>query len=405
MPEVTREPDMQRFQFLIGLLVIVVLGGQSPAPASHEGVGTKARAGLPSLQVVPLSHLAGSTRPAVRLRLDNGRLYTFALELGLAVAVIDASVAQATGLPFKASPDQPASGTLQTRAEFETGGPKLGADELHVGDFGPLRKEHPDLDGLFGSGALRGTTFRVDLGRKTLTIARTAAARDALLPRSGPVVPLIFHQGSLGVSAVVDGKAVPFKFNTGAMESTVGSWDLTGKDPKPRRQLSFNLVPGIDGRFLRLDALQVGAAKWSDPVLMTFAGANLPEALRKDQLGMDFLARFRTTIDLPAMRALFEPDPLFRGDPLCWVGIGTNLASRDGQLVVASVASPSPAAEAGVRDGDLVLAIDGNPVAQLAADRAQRMIIKPVGRSVELTIRKPGESRPTTVRCKSRHLL
>jgi len=73
------------------------------------------------------------------------------------------------------------------------------------------------------------------------------------------------------------------------------------------------------------------------------------------------------------------------------------LAGRRRGVEVIEVVPDGPAARAGVRPEDLVLAVDGEPVAGVD-DLHRLMTAERIGREVELTVARGGEARTLTVR-------
>lgn len=71
-------------------------------------------------------------------------------------------------------------------------------------------------------------------------------------------------------------------------------------------------------------------------------------------------------------------------------GIGVWLDVKDGDLVVLSVLPNSPALEVGLRPGDVIEAIDGEPVAKMTTDEAVARIKGKTGTDVDLTIERGG---------------
>ncbi|HET7203930.1 MAG TPA: S41 family peptidase [Steroidobacteraceae bacterium] len=75
-------------------------------------------------------------------------------------------------------------------------------------------------------------------------------------------------------------------------------------------------------------------------------------------------------------------------------GVGIEVSADDGRVVVVTPIEGSPAARAGVRAGDVVLAVDGQPV---TADRLEETIGRMrgrVGTQVRLAVGRAGESEP-----------
>jgi C-terminal processing protease CtpA/Prc len=96
--------------------------------------------------------------------------------------------------------------------------------------------------------------------------------------------------------------------------------------------------------------------------------------------------------------AFFTPDAFAqfirrtRGDD--FVGVGIVIEERGGRVVINEVLENSPASEAGLRGGDVILAVDGMPTAGLPLDQVSQMIRGAEGTAVNLQIERsvPGTS-------------
>lgn len=78
-------------------------------------------------------------------------------------------------------------------------------------------------------------------------------------------------------------------------------------------------------------------------------------------------------------------------------GIGAYVEMRGGQLIIVSPLANTPAERAGLRAGDVVVAIDDEPVDGLSLTEAITRIRGPRGTTVRLTVIHPGESAPVTL--------
>ncbi len=83
-----------------------------------------------------------------------------------------------------------------------------------------------------------------------------------------------------------------------------------------------------------------------------------------------------------------------RGD-VQYGGIGARM--KGPELVVTEVFEGSPAEQAGLRAGDVVLLVDGRQVSGLGVDEAVSLIRGPAGSRVELTVQRRGEPAPLTL--------
>lgn len=84
-----------------------------------------------------------------------------------------------------------------------------------------------------------------------------------------------------------------------------------------------------------------------------------------------------------------------RGDD--FVGVGIVIEDRSGETVITQVLEDSPASEAGLRGGDVILAVDGVSTAGLSLEQISQMIRGTEGTDVVLTIRRPGQAEPLAV--------
>jgi carboxyl-terminal processing protease len=75
-----------------------------------------------------------------------------------------------------------------------------------------------------------------------------------------------------------------------------------------------------------------------------------------------------------------------------YTGVGITL-DRGEALKVASVAEDSPAREAGVRSGDVLVAVDGENVEERDSSEVAKMVRGPEGSTVKITVRRDGDER------------
>jgi carboxyl-terminal processing protease len=78
-------------------------------------------------------------------------------------------------------------------------------------------------------------------------------------------------------------------------------------------------------------------------------------------------------------------------------GIGVYIEPTEAGLTIVSPMFGSPAAEAGLRSGDILLAADDQPLADLTAEEAGQYVRGPEGTTVKLTIQRPGDPEPFVV--------
>ena len=121
-------------------------------------------------------------------------------------------------------------------------------------------------------------------------------------------------------------------------------------------------------------------------------------------LGSDILRQFEITFDLKHDKVFLQRDENYQPDPYRYVTIGIQIAKdpRNGMQVM-SVWKDSPAAEAGVRPGDRLEAVNGQPIEPLTLAQVSSKFHAEEGTAVRLTIERNSE--PSTVTVQTRHLL
>lgn len=78
-------------------------------------------------------------------------------------------------------------------------------------------------------------------------------------------------------------------------------------------------------------------------------------------------------------------------------GIGIEISAENGRLVVVSPIEDTPADKAGLKSGDTILEIDGEPTIELGLNDAVKKIRGPLGSKVTLTILHKGAQQPVDV--------
>lgn len=80
-----------------------------------------------------------------------------------------------------------------------------------------------------------------------------------------------------------------------------------------------------------------------------------------------------------------------------FVGVGIIIEDRAGQAVITEVLEDSPAAETGLRGGDVILSVDGISTAGLPLEQVSQMIRGSEGTSVVLRLQRQGQAEPIAV--------
>ncbi|GHD15434.1 carboxyl-terminal protease [Halioglobus japonicus] len=80
-----------------------------------------------------------------------------------------------------------------------------------------------------------------------------------------------------------------------------------------------------------------------------------------------------------------------------FTGLGLEVGMEDGYVKIISPIDGSPASEAGLQSGDVILKLGNAPVKGMSLQEAIELMRGPAGTSIELSIGRPGESQPFEV--------
>jgi hypothetical protein len=337
----------------------------------------------------------------------NGRgPYQFIFDTGGA-NILDTAVAQELGLKLDADGDawgagaerQQAWQTGVTRADL--GGVASRDHEFRVISLEAIRKAigFHRLDGLVGRELLQRFVVDIDYAEQTLIFAEPTpwrAPAASLKPHA-----IEFYDSIPMVPAVVDGLEGTFIIDTGDRSSltlfrpfvdrhklrtkytkkveAITGWGVGGPITAEVTRAKLVLAGRtLDGTVTRMPLLKTGA----------FAISGLAGSI-----GTGVLKRFRTIYDYSRKHLYLMPGPNYAAaDPADRSGLWLSL--DDMGFKVMSVVAVSPAAEAGLRAGDLITAVDGAPASKLfLIELRERLKTAPAGTNVHLRVKTASTTR------------
>ncbi len=261
------------------------------------------------------------------------------------------------------------------------------------------RVEGVEQNGIIGYEVFRRFVVKVDYEHSTLTLTLPAAFA---YHGDGVVVPFKFNEHIPQVEGSIDGIAGTFDIDTGS-RSTL---DLMGPFVA-RNGLHERYAPKMSGvsgwgaggaarsEFARAQVLRLGGVEFIRPVVelsLQKKGA-FNDQYVAGNVGAGLLRTYNLTFDYPRQQIIFERNAR-TGQPAgfdrlgCWL----NLAESGGALEVIDVYAGSPAAEAGLKQGDRIVAVDGTLAGdlQLPALR-ERLRTDAPGTRLRLTVERDGQ--------------
>jgi predicted aspartyl protease len=389
-------------------------------------------------QPQPVSAPALATIPAdvtvyggifLRARVNNSQPLWFALDSGASSPFfIDSRRARALGLKLQGHFTREGGagpGTYEVaetrRVSISLSGLKFTDQTAHVIDFGEIEAQAGrPLDGLVGIYLFTRYVVEIDYFGNEITLydPKTYAYSGA-----GESIPLTLRDGHFFVPAKIEMPGRPrldgqFLVDTGGCLVTAvlttpfaQSNNLPNGLPWPTQKTILDRsLSGLGGetRLLvsRATSFTLGNLSVREPVIYVSQdrGGALASPDYEGLIGSEILRRFKVIFDYARGRLILEANAHY-AEPVEYdmsgislrayrkesvhrrVGVATGSPNQLKTFRVYQVIADSPAAEAGVRVGDVLTAIDGVPAARFTLDEINQMLKVP-GREYKLNFKR-----------------
>jgi hypothetical protein len=233
------------------------------------------------------------------------------------------------------------------------------------------------MDGILGGNFLHRVVTCIEYDRERVTFVQPEHFNPAA---RGEPVPIEVEDNTLFVRAMVtagDGRPAGvgrFLLDTGVRQSFVNSPFVRRHRLIERSQGVVETVTGYGisgiafGTLGRLGSIALGDSTLEGPIVQLCTGSSGLEAstVFDGIIGADILSRFAVCIDYDGGRLFLQPGPkTFR--PFAADASGLTFKTADdepGLFSIAHVVSGSPAAEAGIRVGDVVVSVNSEPASE-----------------------------------------
>jgi hypothetical protein len=166
--------------------------------------------------------------------------------------------------------------------------------------------------------------------------------------------------------------------------------------PTIRRNGSGGVGGQTTSDFGRVTALSIGGIELARPITQLFgdsAGVMSRSGAWVGSIGGAILRRFTVLLDYERKRMIFEPNARI-DEPFETDMSGAGFVTDDSlsSIIVDNVAPGSPAAEAGLMHGDVILSVDGAPASHRLLAELRDRLRRP-GERVVLMVRRGGETK------------
>jgi hypothetical protein len=385
-------PAAGRLGTALALLLAVAPGG----PASAAATST----------VVPLRMT--DTRPFVPVTV-NGRRFDFVVDTG-GVDAISAQAAAELGLRVTpgAAIGGANAGTIASGETvvdtFSVGTATLRGAHFLVADFSAVAAHVGirRLDGIVGYDFLRAHAVTFDFRHGLLALDGPAAHGDpahATAFRMLGTIPV--------VRASLDGADAEFMVDTGDHSALTLFTPFARAHYPERAAMLRNVVTGFGLRapivadVARLRTFEIAGYAVADPLarLATQEQGGFASDAVAGSIGSAVLRRFVLTLDYPrGVLTLRDPADVRRIE---WDRSGTWLSRDGGFLRVDDVVAGGPGAQAGLRVGDRISAVDGTAAGAVGLPSLRTRLASPDTDSVRFTVRRAAATLTVTVQLRT----
>jgi len=337
----------------------------------------------------------------------GGAPYAFIFDTGGA-AIVTTAVAKAMGFAVVGQAQVGGAGSATQTADLvRVPGARIGDATYTGGTFlaiDPPRGVASPIPGLtfggiFGRELFLQLVTTIDYAAATLTFTPPALFRP---DPSAAVLPMRLRNGALpNVTASVDGASGAFDVDAGSAAGITLTAPFARAAGLPRAGaptidviLGYGAGGPVEATALRAESFTVGAITFPDPMVAIARPTGVfAEADLAGNIGGEVLRRFTVTLDAPGGKLYLVPNARLR-DPLAFNRAGVFARADAAGDTVVLVVPNGPGAEAGVRAGDVLVAVDGAPKTH---DQIGAAWLRPAGTRVAVTLRRGGRTVDATI--------
>jgi hypothetical protein len=260
-----------------------------------------------------------------------------------------------------------------------------------------------EVNGLVGYELFKRFIVKIDYANSRLTFTLPSSFVNS---STGIVVPFRFNDHIPQVEGELDGIGGTFTIDTGSRSSLdlmapfIEAHNLATKyEPKVEAMTGYGFGGAARSAVTRASVLKLGSVEIHDPVthLTSQKKGALTSQYVAGNVGAGVLKRFNITFDYGHQQLILERNANDSArDTYDRAGWWLNLAGNEFEVI--DVVRGGPAADAGLKIGDRVLAVDGTPAAKISLPKFRaRLRSDAQGSKLVLRVLSGGETRDVTL--------
>jgi Aspartyl protease/PDZ domain len=317
----------------------------------------------------------------VEVRVNNSRPLKFGFDTGAGLTILNARTAKELNLKSSDTLNGTAVGGKISGDVFK--GVSLGVRGVTVSNqtvgavsFDSFPCEARSIDGIIGYDFIKEFVVEIDYSKRVINLYDPATFR---YEGRGELIPLALRRTPfVRAKILIEGRAPVeglFEIDTGADSALILNSPFVARQGllgsiRPTIQLPSGDALGGEStsRVGRVKGFQIGSFVVENPVVLLSQDTEGAMAATNNAgpIGNQIFSQFKMTIDYSRRQMYLEPNEFF-GNPFEWDMSGFDLLQEGAGCKVykvGQVQKDSPAAEAGLLEGDIILAVDGRSVEQ-----------------------------------------
>jgi len=353
-----------------------------------------------SVKVIPVE-IPITNQIYIQARLNNSEPMWFILDTGATSTILD--VDKAKELDIKSEDHRSLNlgqtntiaATFAKNASLDISGIKIPIETLGVM---PVRFRHaPQIVGLIGSDFFKRFVVEIDYQARTISLFEPNSFRYT---GRGEIVPFELRQEIPHIVVKVskgnaDSLDAWLAVDTGASQTVVVNAAFVEKNKLLEttegtiKLRAGGLGGGGFNYKVRAKAVKIGNIVFDKP-LINFSTGRFAAVEQDGVIGNGFLNRFKLITDYSRKRVILEPSERIK-DPTDFDFFLFKIVRSDTTYKIADMLQSSMTAEAGLRIGDILLAVNGQPVSDLSPPQIYQMFMMD-GRDRVLSLKRGTET-------------